>query len=94
MTMDRVVIVTREQEDVAATSKKKKNICSTCPQIKRLRDECIIEHGLDACKSLIDAHLRCLRAEGFNILAHLRPVLVGKRGLTLLTPISEWLTCY
>ncbi|KAJ7533093.1 hypothetical protein O6H91_13G033100 [Diphasiastrum complanatum] len=46
---------------------KKKKMCCACPDTKILRDECIVEHGPDACKKWIDAHLRCLHAEGFNV---------------------------
>ncbi|CAN6233106.1 unnamed protein product, partial [Urochloa humidicola] len=45
-------------------SKPKKKIC---PDTKRLRDECIVEHGESACTKWIEAHKRCLRAEGFNV---------------------------
>lgn len=50
-----------------AESKPKKKICCACPDTKKLRDECIVEHGEDACGKWIDAHKKCLRAEGFNI---------------------------
>lgn len=51
----------------APESKPKKKICCACPETKKLRDECIVEHGEDACAKWIDAHLKCLRAEGFNV---------------------------
>ncbi|XP_030549748.1 cytochrome c oxidase copper chaperone 2 [Rhodamnia argentea] len=51
----------------APESKPKKKICCACPETKKLRDECIIQHGEDACKKWIDAHLTCLRAEGFKV---------------------------
>nr|ABK23831.1 unknown [Picea sitchensis] len=50
-----------------AEVKPKKRICCACPNTKKLRDECIVEHGEDACTKWIDAHLRCLRAEGFKV---------------------------
>lgn len=50
-----------------AEVKPKKKICCACPNTKKLRDECIVEHGEDACTKWIDAHLRCLRAEGFKV---------------------------
>ncbi|KAL5059143.1 hypothetical protein RYX36_030747, partial [Vicia faba] len=46
---------------------KKKKICCACPDTKRIRDECIVEHGEDACGKWIEAHRLCLRAEGFNV---------------------------
>ncbi|XP_052184483.1 cytochrome c oxidase copper chaperone 1-like [Diospyros lotus] len=48
-------------------SKPKKKICCACPDTKRLRDECIVEHGEAACSKWIEAHRKCLRAEGFNV---------------------------
>ncbi|KAJ4972922.1 hypothetical protein NE237_006096 [Protea cynaroides] len=48
-------------------TKPKKKICCACPDTKRLRDECIVEHGEAACTKWINAHLECLRAEGFNV---------------------------
>ncbi|OIW11537.1 hypothetical protein TanjilG_26903 [Lupinus angustifolius] len=48
-------------------SKPKKKICCACPDTKRLRDECIVEHGEAACTKWIEAHRLCLRAEGFNV---------------------------
>lgn len=48
-------------------TKPKKKICCACPDTKKLRDECIVEHGEDACSKWIEAHKTCLRAEGFNI---------------------------
>ncbi|XP_065872395.1 cytochrome c oxidase copper chaperone 1-like [Euphorbia lathyris] len=47
--------------------KPKKKICCACPDTKRLRDECIVEHGEDACSKWIEAHRQCLRSEGFNV---------------------------
>lgn len=48
-------------------SKPKKKICCACPDTKQLRDECIVQHGEEACAKWIEAHLKCLRAEGFNV---------------------------
>ena len=50
-----------------AESKPKKKICCACPETKKLRDECIVEHGEEACAKWIQAHRMCLRAEGFNV---------------------------
>uniref|UniRef100_A0A7N0ZRU6 Cytochrome c oxidase copper chaperone n=1 Tax=Kalanchoe fedtschenkoi TaxID=63787 RepID=A0A7N0ZRU6_KALFE len=49
------------------TNKPKKKICCACPDTKRLRDECVVEHGEAACTKWIEAHLKCLRAEGFSV---------------------------
>ncbi|GMI79473.1 hypothetical protein HRI_001616600 [Hibiscus trionum] len=51
----------------APESKPKKKICCACPETKKLRDECIVEHGEEACAKWIEAHRICLRAEGFNV---------------------------
>lgn len=48
-------------------SKPKKKICCACPDTKRIRDECIVQHGESACEKWIEAHRKCLRAEGFNV---------------------------
>nr|GMD60577.1 cytochrome C oxidase copper chaperone 1-like [Ipomoea batatas] len=52
---------------VGPDSKPKKKICCACPETKKLRDECIVKHGEFACKKWIEAHLKCLRTEGFNV---------------------------
>ncbi|CAH8391240.1 unnamed protein product [Eruca vesicaria subsp. sativa] len=51
----------------AVETKPKKKICCACPDTKKLRDECIVEHGESACAKWIEAHKMCLRAEGFNV---------------------------
>jgi cytochrome c oxidase assembly protein subunit 17 len=44
-----------------------KKICCSCPDTKKLRDECIVMNGEDACAKFIEAHKECLRAEGFTV---------------------------
>ncbi|XP_020523708.1 cytochrome c oxidase copper chaperone 2 isoform X2 [Amborella trichopoda] len=56
-----------EPKPKAEEPSKRKKICCACPDTKRLRDECIVEHGEAACSKWIEAHLQCLRAEGFNV---------------------------
>ncbi|KAL6846163.1 hypothetical protein ACP4OV_023611 [Aristida adscensionis] len=58
-----------EQPAAASTpeTKPKKKICCACPDTKKLRDDCIVQNGEDACGKFIEAHLQCLRAEGFNV---------------------------
>ncbi|CAA7408089.1 unnamed protein product [Spirodela intermedia] len=63
---------TKNSQSVAAAGaavdlKPKKRICCACPDTKKLRDECIVEHGEAACAKWIEAHRMCLRAEGFNV---------------------------
>lgn len=62
-----VVIVSEKETAAAAAEAPKKKICCACPETKKLRDECVVEHGPDACGKWIDAHLQCLRSEGFKI---------------------------
>jgi cytochrome c oxidase assembly protein subunit 17 len=50
-----------------APETKPKKICCACPDTKKLRDDCIVQHGKDTCGKYIEAHLQCLRAEGFNV---------------------------
>ncbi|PIN18338.1 Cytochrome c oxidase assembly protein/Cu2+ chaperone COX17 [Handroanthus impetiginosus] len=68
------VISVQSQKDKGSTIvasgpdlKPKKRICCACPDTKKLRDECIVEHGESACEKWIEAHRKCLRAEGFNV---------------------------
>ncbi|KAG1326567.1 cytochrome c oxidase copper chaperone 1-like [Cocos nucifera] len=51
----------------APDSKPKKKICCACPDTKRLRDECIVQHGEATCEKWIEAHKQCLRAVGFKV---------------------------
>ncbi|XVF18840.1 hypothetical protein REPUB_Repub11eG0057400 [Reevesia pubescens] len=51
----------------AAESKPKRKICCACSETKKLRDECIVEHGEEACTKWIEADRKCLQAEGFNV---------------------------
>jgi len=44
-----------------------KKICCACPETKKARDACVLAHGEDDCKELIEAHKDCLRADGFVI---------------------------
>ncbi|XP_009626764.1 cytochrome c oxidase copper chaperone 2-like isoform X2 [Nicotiana tomentosiformis] len=59
--------VPKDQKSAVPDSKPKKKICCACPDTKKLRDECIVEHGESACEKWIEAHRKCLRAEGFNV---------------------------
>lgn len=60
-------VTTSTQEQAKAKEQKPKKICCACPETKKARDACIVERGEDKCGELIEAHLKCLRAEGFNI---------------------------
>lgn len=63
----------KEESSVVMTSstssetKPKKKICCACPDTKKLRDECVVQHGESACSKWIEAHRLCLRSEGFNV---------------------------
>ena len=45
-----------------------KKICCSCPDIKKIRDSCLITHGEEnvECKYLISAYRLCLRDLGFT----------------------------
>ncbi len=49
------------------TEKKPKKICCACPETKKVRDECVVMNGEEACVKFIEAHKLCLRKEGFNV---------------------------
>ncbi len=57
----------KEKKEKVTVGKSGKKICCSCPDTKAPRDECIVTNGEDACKDLIEAHKKCLRAEGFNV---------------------------
>lgn len=62
---------TQATSDISAEVKPKeqkpKKICCACPETKKVRDACIVERGEEKCHELIEAHLKCLRDQGFNI---------------------------
>ncbi|KAL1195271.1 Cytochrome c oxidase copper chaperone 2 [Cardamine amara subsp. amara] len=65
---DNVCSLVKPSKDVVVPeTKPKKRICCACPDTKKLRDECIVEHGESACTKWIEAHLLCLRSEGFKV---------------------------
>ena len=41
--------------------------CCSCPDTKRLRDECVLLRGEENCGELIEQHKTCLRDLGFII---------------------------
>ncbi|CAD7956865.1 unnamed protein product [Amoebophrya sp. A25] len=45
-----------------------KKICCVCKDTKSARDECVVRNGETRCQQFIEAHNRCLRAEGFDVL--------------------------
>lgn len=55
------------KEEGKPEEKKKLKPCCACPETKKLRDACIVEHGESKCQDLIEAHKECMRKEGFNI---------------------------
>ncbi|XP_051147545.1 uncharacterized protein LOC127262774 [Andrographis paniculata] len=61
-----ISVQSQKDEGSATASKPKKKICCACPETKKLRDECIVQNCEDSCGKWIEAHRRCLRAEGFN----------------------------
>lgn len=58
------------QEPIKVTEAKAKpkcKACCACPETKKLRDECIIQHGEDNCGDLIEKHKQCMRDMGFKV---------------------------
>lgn len=57
-----------------------------------MRDECVALHGPDSkeCAELIEAHKRCLRAEGFNVGAAPGPAGAARPGRLCLELASAW----
>ena len=46
---------------------KKLRICCACPDTRKIRDECVMHNGEEQCAVQIEAHKKCLRAEGFKV---------------------------
>jgi len=44
-----------------------KKICCSCPDTRKVRDECVVQNGEENCKQYIEAHKVCLRSEGFTV---------------------------
>lgn len=51
----------------AEGEKPKLKICCSCPETKKLRDQCVLINGEEKCQVEIQNHLDCLRKLGFNI---------------------------
>ncbi|GAB0490243.1 hypothetical protein MMPV_001475 [Pyropia vietnamensis] len=49
----------------AAQTPAKKKACCVCLDTKRIRDECVVMNGEEACATAIAVHKACMRAEGF-----------------------------
>lgn len=41
--------------------------CCSCPETKKVRDECVFQKGEENCQELIQAHITCMRNLGFKI---------------------------
>ena len=59
----------KKKEEEEKQQPKKKKICCACPETKEPRDQCVGEFGAEdeRCKKLVEAHLVCLRKEGFDV---------------------------
>lgn len=59
----------KKKEEEKQQQPKKKKICCACPETKEPRDQCVGEFGAEdeRCKKLVEAHLVCLRKEGFDV---------------------------
>mmetsp|Transcript_18401 Transcript_18401/g.42144 ORF Transcript_18401/g.42144 Transcript_18401/m.42144 type:complete len:107 (-) Transcript_18401:152-472(-) len=60
-------ILTDAKKNLPKVGKSGKKICCSCPETKKLRDECVIMKGEEGCADLIERHKECLRAEGFTV---------------------------
>lgn len=56
-----------ETKKAVKLGKSGKKICCSCPETKKIRDECVVGKGEENCQKEIEAHKVCLRAEGFNV---------------------------
>jgi cytochrome c oxidase assembly protein subunit 17 len=56
-----------EPKKAPVLGKSGKKICCSCPETKEPRDLCVVTKGEANCRDLIEAHNKCLRAEGFII---------------------------
>eukprot|EP00588_Corethron_pennatum_P014405 CAMPEP_0194279558 /NCGR_PEP_ID=MMETSP0169-20130528/13997_1 /TAXON_ID=218684 /ORGANISM="Corethron pennatum, Strain L29A3" /LENGTH=79 /DNA_ID=CAMNT_0039023997 /DNA_START=60 /DNA_END=299 /DNA_ORIENTATION=- len=59
--------VTSIKKEPPKVGKSGKKICCSCPETKKLRDECVVMKGEEECADVIEKHKTCLRAEGFTI---------------------------
>jgi cytochrome c oxidase assembly protein subunit 17 len=62
-------LIQRIQSDVQNNPRTPtKKICCSCPDTKRVRDDCVAKYGPDNedCQYLIEGHKLCLRNEGFQ----------------------------
>ncbi|KAI9108181.1 hypothetical protein K1719_021054 [Acacia pycnantha] len=71
-----------------AESKPKKKICCACPDTKRLRDECIVEHGESACAKWIENHR--LKFQVNSLQEQLKHDIVGFTMGTLWRSGASW----
>eukprot|EP01040_Poterioochromonas_malhamensis_P011445 gene11445-12480_t len=60
-------VKTVETKPTPVVGKSGKKICCSCPETKKQRDECVVQHGEQNCLQAINAHKACLREEGFRV---------------------------
>ena len=65
--MNSATVNTESKPSSPKLGKSGKKICCSCPDTKKVRDECIVENGEEQCASYIEAHKECLRGEGFVV---------------------------
>jgi len=57
-----------DKSSASSASEEKPKPCCSCPETRKLRDDCMFEHGdEEKCKEFIEAHRECMKKLGFNI---------------------------
>ena len=64
LSKDLMIFVQATKPQVGKSGKK---ICCSCPETRKPRDECVVNHGEENCQKYIEAHKACLREEGFKV---------------------------
>lgn len=59
--------MTEEKKEGPKLGKSGKKICCSCPDTRKVRDECVVLNGEEKCAKYIEAHKKCLRLEGFKV---------------------------
>ena len=65
--MHQLIEIVIYQDSNPTIGKSGKKICCSCPDTKKLRDECVVNNGEESCAATIEAHKACLRNEGFTV---------------------------
>lgn len=58
---------TLDKADEPKTLEKKCSPCCVCKETRKARDECLFSNSEEDCKKLIEAHIQCMKREGFAV---------------------------